>query len=74
MALLAGFLPCASSIANRGAADLLEAQLFAYGVGSSIAVAEVGSSSSMELCRFVEIVQPSHLHVLGGAICFSLVV
>ncbi len=38
----AGVLPCPATRANLGAADLLETQLFAYGVGSSVAVVEVG--------------------------------
>ena len=36
-----GFLPAPSSKANRGSADLLEGQLFAFGVGSGIAIVEV---------------------------------
>ncbi|KAG2490003.1 hypothetical protein HYH03_011470 [Edaphochlamys debaryana] len=36
-----GVLPCPCTRANRGAADLLEAQLFAYGVGSSVAIVDV---------------------------------
>ncbi|GLC70526.1 hypothetical protein PLESTF_000996000 [Pleodorina starrii] len=36
-----GVLPCPATKANQGAADLLETQLFAYGVGSSVAVVEV---------------------------------
>ncbi|GIM02415.1 hypothetical protein Vretimale_7287, partial [Volvox reticuliferus] len=36
-----GVLPCPATKSNQGAADLLETQLFAYGVGSSIAIVEV---------------------------------
>lgn len=38
----AGHLPAPATKANRGAADLLEGQLFAYGVGSAVGVVEVG--------------------------------
>eukprot|EP00798_Chlamydomonas_sp_ICE-L_P003894 gene3894-13964_t len=36
-----GFLPAPPSKANRGCADLLEGQLFAYGVGSGVTVVDV---------------------------------
>ena len=36
-----GFVPAPATKANRGAADILEGQLFAYGVGSGVAVVEV---------------------------------
>ena len=36
-----GVLPCPATKSNQGAADLLETHLFAYGVGSSVAVVEV---------------------------------
>ena len=39
---LAGVLPAPASRQNRGAADLLEGQLFAYGVGSAVGIVEVG--------------------------------
>ncbi len=39
-----GYLPAPASRDSCGAADLLEGQLFAYGVGAGIAIVEVSLS------------------------------
>jgi len=39
---IVGYLPAPATKGNRGAADLLEGQLFAYGTASGVAVVEVG--------------------------------
>lgn len=39
---IVGALPGPPSKANKGAADFIESELFAYGLGASVAIVEVG--------------------------------
>ncbi len=55
---VAGFLPAPASKQNCGSADLLEDQLFAYGSGSGVVVAEVRSLRLAHDAGFVTLQTP----------------